>query len=515
MYVVADNGTSVVRPPNERRVALVIGNNRYPHSALKNPINDAVAMKTTLQSLGFDVDIVTDASRAAMTTAIQRLGRKAQGVNTVALFFYSGHGLQVNNDNFLVPIDAVVQSEPDVEVACVSLNYLMRQLEQANSGTNIIVLDACRNNPFSYNKNSGGGLATPSRTPSGTYIAFATAPLTTALDGVGDNSPYTIALMKAIKTPNAKIEDAFKIVRREVKRIGQTPWDNSSLDGDFYFNPQQGAQPTPQYQPSTTRLAKENYTETNTEIYFKMIYIKNSTFEMGAENGSYDEIPIHKVQLEEFYMSKTEVTVGAYLEFCKETNSNWPIWLEIDNEYNVETGNNDKYKKKGYSRINNDNLPIVGVSWDNAVAYCKWLNKKSKQNYRLPTEAEWESVARGGLPLTSIEKEKQGRIRRLSSDELYKLDGNPEIVAQGEVNPYGFYDFLGNVSEWCSDWYSQNYYKTGNYQNPKGASIGEKRVVRGRNYYQDPDMSRIARRDSEQAGTRLENLGFRVVCDTQ
>jgi TPR repeat protein len=238
MYVVTDNGASIVRPPNERRVALVIGNNHYSHSALKNPINDATAMTTTLQSLGFEVDIVTDASRAAMTTAIQRLGRKAQGVNAVALFFYSGHGLQVNNDNFLVPIDAVVQSEPDVEVACVSLNYLMRQLEQSNSGTNIIILDACRNNPFSYNRSGGGGLATPSHTPNGTYIAFATAPLTTALDGAGNNSPYTTALLKAIKTPNAKIEDAFKIVRREVKRIGQTPWDNSSLDGDFYFNPQ-------------------------------------------------------------------------------------------------------------------------------------------------------------------------------------------------------------------------------------------------------------------------------------
>jgi TPR repeat protein len=236
LYVDNGNG-AVAAPSSEKRFALIIGNNNYLNNPLKNPINDATDMSESLQSLGFEVEMVKDANRVTMTSAIQRLGKKAKGINSVALFYFSGHGLQVKNDNFLIPVDASVKSEPDVEVSCISLNYLMRQLEEANTGTNIIVLDACRNNPFSYNRNTGGGLATPSRTPTGTYIAFATSPLTTAADGTGRNSPYTAALVKAVKEPNIKIEEAFKLVRREVKRIGQIPWENSSMDGDFYFNP--------------------------------------------------------------------------------------------------------------------------------------------------------------------------------------------------------------------------------------------------------------------------------------
>ncbi len=249
LYIDNGNGT-ISAPPNEKRFALIIGNSSYTTNPLKNPINDATDMNATLIALGFEVDFVKDASRVTMTSAITRLAKKAKGLNTVALFYYSGHGLQVKNDNFLVPVDATVKTEPEVEIACISLNFLMRQLEEANTGTNIIVLDACRNNPFGYNRNAGGGLSTPSRTPTGTYIAFATSPLTTAADGTGRNSPYTAALVKAIQEPNVKIEDAFKMVRREVKRIGQIPWENSSMDGDFYFNPStNGTKTTPKSVP--------------------------------------------------------------------------------------------------------------------------------------------------------------------------------------------------------------------------------------------------------------------------
>jgi Caspase domain/CarboxypepD_reg-like domain len=239
LYVPNSDG-SVRKPANEKRYALVIGNNSYTSShALRNPINDAKAMSATLQSLGFEVKTVTDASRTQMIDAIRWLAEKSRGVNAVAMFFYSGHGLQVRDDNFLVPIEAVVQSEPDVEVACVSLNYLMRQLEVANTGTNIIVLDACRDNPFSYARGGGvRGLATPSNTPSGTFIAFSTEPRKTAADGGGNNSPYTTALLQEIKEPNVSIETAFKRVRTQVRNtIGQVPWENSSLEGEFYFNP--------------------------------------------------------------------------------------------------------------------------------------------------------------------------------------------------------------------------------------------------------------------------------------
>jgi uncharacterized caspase-like protein len=250
MYVVSDNGASIVPPPQEKRYALVIGNNAYQHiSKLRNAVSDAILMSSSLRSVGFEVETITNGTRSEMVAALRRLGKRAAGQHTAALFYYSGHGLQVRDENWLVPVDALAESQADVADACVGLSSVTSQLEQANSGTNLVILDACRNNPFPYGRNAGGGLTAPKNVPSGTYIAFSTAPNTTASDGSGSNSPYTLALSKAIQMPNLEIEKAFKRIRVEVKPSGQTPWENSSLEGEFYFKPQQvtpSTQPTPQ-----------------------------------------------------------------------------------------------------------------------------------------------------------------------------------------------------------------------------------------------------------------------------
>ena len=237
VYVAEKNG-GIKAPPAEKRYALVIGNKDYQHvSPLKNPLNDATDMAKVLTELGFDVETLQNVGLIAMNKAIKRFAEKARGENAVALFFYAGHGVQVESDNWLVPIDADVQTPVEVQSACVSLKLLTDHLQQANTGMNIIILDACRNNPFKYNRETSGGLAQPKHTPKGTYIAFATSPFVVASDGTGRNSPYTEALKTAITTPNIKIEDMFKQVRRIMEKINQTPWENSSLVGDFYFNP--------------------------------------------------------------------------------------------------------------------------------------------------------------------------------------------------------------------------------------------------------------------------------------
>jgi formylglycine-generating enzyme required for sulfatase activity len=488
LYVNNGNG-SVTPPSNEKRFALVVGNNSYVLTPLKNPVNDAKAMSTTLETLGFEVETITDASRSAMTGGIQRLAKKAQGANCVAMFFYSGHGLQVSNDNFLVPIDASVQSEPDVEVTCLSLNYLMRQLEQANSGMNIIVLDACRNNPFGYNRSGGGGLASPSRTPSGTYIAFATAPLTTAVDGTGSNSPYTMALLKAIKEPNIKIEDAFKQVRREVKRIGQTPWESSSMDGDFYFNPQPSTvvtpqndppKPTPQYKPpvvTSSTPKNADFTETATGVSFSMKYITGNTFKMGS-NESDDEKPIQAVRVGTFFMSKYEVTFNEYDKFCEATNRTKP-------------------SDEGWGRGNH---PVINVSWDAAVAYCEWLSSTTGKKYRLPTEAEWEYSARGGQSFKYAGSDNVTDMAWCATNSGNKTHD----VGTKNKNGFGLYDMSGNVWEWCSDWYK-------GYSGSSGVKdyVGLYRINRGGSWGSD-DRCRSTFRNYGTPVNSNNNLGFRV-----
>ncbi|MEN9611308.1 MAG: hypothetical protein RLZZ628_2122, partial [Bacteroidota bacterium] len=319
-YLVSQNGASVAPPPQEKRYALVIGNNAYQHiSRLKNAVSDATLMTSTLRSLGFEVETVTNGTRSEMVAALRRLGKRAAGQHTVALFYYSGHGLQVRDENWLVPVDALAESPADVADACVGLGSVTSQLEQANSGTNVVILDACRNNPFPYGRNTGGGLTAPKNVPSGTYIAFSTAPNTTASDGSDGNSPYTLALSKAMQMPNLEIEKAFKRIRVEVKATGQTPWENSSLEGEFYFKPVQVApvaptvQPTPAYQPRVEPPTPRVEPAPTPSIPANIAYIAapTSAYKMGnlfdAKEGSSDETT-HSVTLKPFVMDKYETT---------------------------------------------------------------------------------------------------------------------------------------------------------------------------------------------------------------
>src|SRR5262249_17299377 len=154
-------------------------------------------------------------------------------------FYYAGHGMQVKGSNYLIPIGAEIRGEDEVEVEAVDANYVLARLATAGNRLNIVVLDACRDNPFarSFRSSAGKGLGAINA-PTGTMIAYATAPGSTAGDGDGDNGLYTGALVEAMKRPGVKLEDAFKLTRAEVvgKSAGQqTPWESSSVMGDFYF----------------------------------------------------------------------------------------------------------------------------------------------------------------------------------------------------------------------------------------------------------------------------------------
>jgi hypothetical protein len=227
----------------EGRVALVIGNGAYEGlERLRNPASDARLMTRTLRAAKFDVVEHLDADDRVMKRAIQDFGRRIAGAgrDTVSIFYYAGHGLQVNGLNYLIPTKARIQREGDVEIEAVEAGLALRQMEDAGSRVNIVILDACRNNPLPRGFRSlSRGLATVNA-PQGSLIAYSTAPGSVSVDGEGVNSPYTQALAAALLEPGLTAEEVFRQVRVRVlkaTRGQQVPWETSSLTGAFYFSP--------------------------------------------------------------------------------------------------------------------------------------------------------------------------------------------------------------------------------------------------------------------------------------
>ena len=225
----------------EERIALVIGNGNYAAvQPLDNPVNDASLIADTLTAVGFNVTLLTDASQVDLKRAISKFGGdlRAGGSDTVGLFYYAGHGVQSFGANYLLPVDTNLTNAADLDLVALEASAVLRQMASARNRTNIVILDACRNNPFetipSLNDN---GLA-EMKAPTGTYLAYATAPGSVALDGVQRNSPFTRALAVEMMNEGLKIEQVFKNVRvKVIEETGgaQTPWDTSSLTSDFAF----------------------------------------------------------------------------------------------------------------------------------------------------------------------------------------------------------------------------------------------------------------------------------------
>ncbi|MBL8670944.1 MAG: caspase family protein [Alphaproteobacteria bacterium] len=240
----------VAIPAAEKRIALVIGNGQYDEGRLPNPQGDARLMDNALKAVGFDVTLQVDADYQAMRRAIQAFGAKlaAAGSEAVGLFFYAGHGIQAGGRNYLIPIKAKLAREADLEIEAVNAGVLLTQMEHAQSRLNLVILDACRNNPFTRGfRSAGRGLARMDA-PRGTLIAYSTAPDNVAADGAGANSPYAAALADAIRQPGVPVERTFKDVRAKVlKSTGnqQVPWEASSLVGEFAFLPVVSGAPAP------------------------------------------------------------------------------------------------------------------------------------------------------------------------------------------------------------------------------------------------------------------------------
>jgi len=222
------------------RVALVVGNSAYRGvPELRNPANDARAIAARLKEMRFEVISRLDVDKAGMESAVREYGAALAKSKAVGLFFFAGHGFQMSWRNYLVPVDAALEKREDIARHTLDLNVVLEGVRAAANPMNIVILDACRDNPFGSDGRSGKGLSQVDA-PVGTLLAYATSPGNTASDGEGENGLYTANLLREMRAPDSKVEDIFKRVRLNVRRASngqQIPWESTSLEDDFYFIP--------------------------------------------------------------------------------------------------------------------------------------------------------------------------------------------------------------------------------------------------------------------------------------
>lgn len=572
----------------ETRLALVIGNSDYPSGALPNPANDAKMMADTLSSLHFEVIRRLNADQTAMKRAIQEFGARLEkaGPNAVGLFYYAGHGIQLNGKNFLIPTTAQIEREGDVEIEAVSADWVLEQMRYARNGLNIVILDACRNNPFVRSMRSADhGLASMDA-PAGIIIAYSTAPGSVAADGAGKDSPYTEALSRAMLSQHDPLEQVFKHVRVSVMNSTQgkqVPWEASSLTGDFYFAgpPAQAASPPPNPagngvasgdanrsggvsgfisnllgsskpdplaktnpqtppaaslpappKPATLKVASAGATVTGARALplLKTLGIQVSDINEGGSyslddvrqlieksprrvnEGNYpkqieaafelcqhhalapckrdwfgDEI-IRTSTLEPFDLDQTPVSVASFRQFVAATH--YSTTAEVRGLAYANSGDNHLVEVLGGNwrngikqRTVSDDNAVIGVSFQDAQSYCRFRNE------RLPTENEWEYVARGGPERRTFpwgEDERPALNPSLAQPKV--SDGPPEGIG-------GRYRGLsGNVWQWVDSRYEGH----------------QDRVLKGGSWLEsNPAFLRPATRRGEVADRADDDTGFR------
>jgi formylglycine-generating enzyme required for sulfatase activity len=538
----------------EPRIALVIGNSKYSGDLpkLANPANDAELMAATLKKLGFQVNEVQDADLNQMKRAISDFGTRLgnAGPTAVGLFFYAGHGLQISGNNYLIPLNARIEKSADADLEAVDASLILKQMEFAGNSLNIIILDACRNNPLSRGMRSAGGGLAKMDAPLGTFIAYSTAPGETAADGNGKNSPYTAALTKAMQKPGIAIEEAFRDARVDVLNTTnreQIPWESSSLTGAFYFAPgaataasaapalQANAAPPPAApaEPAPDAGASKSLPAGGTALKEcnncpKMVPLPGGAFMMGAAPGEQDatkaEQPQKKITVKSFSIGKFAVTREQFADFVKDAHYQPSDRCDVDGSNKMTADQRwDRPAFGSYSQSARD--PVVCVSWDDADAYVHWLAKITGKPYRLPSEAEWEYAARAGLTGAFMwdDGDDKGMCRYANVADLSVLqvfpgwnvarcnDGHPFTAPVDALKPnaFGIHGMLGNVKQWVADCPTASPSEVPGDGSPVGGDCTD-HMVRGSAWNSQPSLVRFAYREHAPSNYAANNYGFRV-----
>ncbi|MDF7821837.1 SUMF1/EgtB/PvdO family nonheme iron enzyme [Runella sp. MFBS21] len=493
------------------RLALVVGNSAYLGQALPNAANDATDMAAMLRSLGFEVILKQNLNQTEFEDVVSDFTQRLKNY-AVGLFYFAGHGFEASDNlNYLMSIE--VRSGLNETLAkrkSLCLNDVMHGMKEANSRTNIMLVDACRNNPFrGWDRNTGSGLGAVNA-PSGTIAFFAASPGQTASENAGQrNGLFTQELLKQLRQPNLELISIFKNTARAVtgKNTRQTPYQAGFITDDFYFKPTDT--PTPD-----TPAKREEPAKPVVDLEpIAMVRVEGGSFMMGSNESTVTK-PIHRVTLSSFWMAKYETTLEEFEKFVEatgyQTDAEKNGWSSCYPNYEKKAGVNWKCDVSGNLRPRSEyNHPVIHVSWNDAVAYCQWLSHKTGRTYRLPTEAEWEYAARGG-------QQSRGRMYA-GSNSLEEVgwftentnDSGTRAVGQKGANELGLYDMSGNVWEWCNDWYGA--YTGSADSNPTGPASGSLRVLRGGSWYETPEWIRVAIRINRPPSLRNFLFGFRVV----
>ena len=531
---------------DDHRIALVIGNSSYQHSPLSNPVNDATLMGETLRGLGFDVSVKTNVTQKDMKRAITDFGTRLDqaGSSAMGLFYYAGHGVQSGQINYLIPLEAEIDKEADLDVEAVSAQWVLGQMEHARNAMNMVILDACRNNPYERSFRTGGlrGLTAIGKAPAETLIAYSAAKNRVSQDGPpGGNSPYTKALVKAMGTPGWAVERVFKETRKAVQKETngkQTPWEEGSLVGDYYLA--SGAPP-----PGGAARAYERARRIHTVAAYQDIITRFP--------GS-DEAKLARTQIEQIEQIQIQQTSGGkMLRDCPEcpqlvvvpAGSYTMGQLRSEKvqgrrfkpevpEHKVTIGRKFAvgvyevtfsqwdacHRAGGCSHAPHDNgwgrgnLPVIDVSWKDAKEYVGWLSRKTRQGYRLLSESEWEYVARAGTAAGPFHtgasiSTTQANYDGSHAGGLYR--GRTVDVDSLAPNAFGLHGMHGNVREWVEDCWHSDYH--GAPDDGRAWILGgscKKRVLRDGSWRKDHLYARASYRVGVDAQKRFNDIGFRV-----
>ena len=539
-----------------RRIALVIGNSSYAKvGKLPNPANDARLISKSLEATGFEVKLVIDTDQPTMKRAMLDFGRDLREGVDASVFYYAGHGVQVKGENYLVPVDADISSETEVQLQTVSVNEFLNVMENSASKVNIVILDACRNNPFAgASRGIDRGLASVIA-PRGTYIAYATAPGEVARDGTGANSPYTLALAEVMTEPGVKLEDTFKKARERVLKAtkdAQVPWESTSITGDFYFAglPVPKIEPLLDSQPQRETCAGASLVSagkrdtcldpgvefSDCEECPRMVVVPPGKFRIGSpdeEVGRRDnEGPVHRVTIPKILaIGKFEITRGEFQRFVSATGYKIGARCWVLEGLKITDSVGKSFRDPGFAQDNQH--PAVCVSYDDAVAYTDWLTGTAGKQYRLLSEAEWEYAARAGAATRYSFGDDETRLcdNGNSGDQTAATDtrlGNyfkkkkrqvsacddgavfTQRVGSYSPNDFGLHDLTGNVWEWTADCYAESYDGAPVSGEPRQGAEGCDRVTRGGSWFYPPSYQRSAYRSPNGHESRDVDVGFRV-----
>jgi len=491
-----------VKPNTQKeKIALVIANNYYQSNGnLKEPIPTAKKLTATLKKQGIDVLEGHDLNRVQLLKIFQDFAVKLKGYQ-FGMVFYLGHGFQIDGENYLIPIDANPKTKWEVKYNAVNVEDVLKLMNYPEK-PKIIVLDACRNNPFEKHWTSAERSATKNGfkevpAPSNAEIFFSTQ----KNSQVRDDNPYMEYFMDELDKGGC-LDDMVRNISRRILKMGnrQVPAKYGLLLDKVCFGRVEVSDGSTNFQPAIKKpdLVPEN-----------MTFVEGGSFQMGCIEGDSncqdDEKPVHEVILDDFFISKYEVTNDEFCEFLNAKGNKTEggvTWLDVKSSYCLIEYKKNKYvPKTGYSQH-----PVVEVTWYGANAYAEW------KGMRLPTEAEWEYVARsrgkneiwaGTSNESSLDK-----YANFSGDK----DGYSKTAPIGKFQPngLGIYDMSGNVWEWCSDGYDSAYYKNSPKSNPVNQTKATSRVLRGGSWYDNAVYCRSSNRYDLSPDGSYYFIGFRL-----